>query len=162
MRRIKAALEPRLGPSGDLSAFADWGNKLPGLVARLAAVLHLADHAASNGFRLPIPASTLERAARVGTYAIHHARAAFGLMGADPAINLAKSIWAWAARLEQGVATRHEIHRAMQCRVHRAAELDPALDLLVERGLLREVQVSGPRPPGRPSVTFAINPRARQ
>jgi len=33
---FKAELEPRLGPGGDLHAMADWGNKLPGLVARLA------------------------------------------------------------------------------------------------------------------------------
>ncbi len=116
----------------------------------------------SYAFRLPIAEGTVIRAAQIGMYAIEHARAAFGLMGADATINLAKVIWAWAIRQEQGVVTRHEMHRAMQCRVHRASELDPALDVLVERGLMRQVQIAGPRAPGRPSVTFAINPRARQ
>jgi hypothetical protein len=159
---FKAALEPRLGPSGDMSSFADWGNKLPGLAARLAGVLHVADHVDHAGLGAPIDATTMDRAIRIGTYAIDHARAAFGLMGADSGVNLAKMIWAWVVRIDRAVVTKHEIHRAMQSRVNRAAELDPALDLLLERGMLRELRLSGPRPPGRPSVTFAINPRAKQ
>jgi hypothetical protein len=158
---FKGGLEPRLGPAGDMSGFADWGNKLPGLAARLAGVLHASDFAGPDALRAPVDATTMDRAILIATYAIDHARAAFGLMGADPAVNMAKTIWGWVARGDQGVVTRHQIHRAMQSRVSRAAELDPALDLLVERGMLREIRLSGPRPPGRPSILFAVNPRAR-
>jgi hypothetical protein len=115
-----------------------------------------------EAFRHAIPIETMDRAIAIGRYATGHARAAFGLMGADPTTNLAKIIWSWVTRSGQGVATKHEIHRAMQARVNRAAELEPALGVLIERGLLREVLVSGPRSRGRPSTTFAINPRARR
>jgi hypothetical protein len=104
----------------------------------------------------------MDRAIAIGRYATEHARAAFGLMGADPTTNLAKIVWACVTRSGHGVVTKHEIHRAMQARVNRAAELEPALGVLIERGLLREVLVSGPRSRGRPSTTFAINPRARR
>jgi hypothetical protein len=102
------------------------------------------------------------RALRLGSYAVEHARAAFGLMGTDPTTELAKTIWSWALRSGQGAVTRRDIHRAVERHVHRAVELDPALARLVERGLFRELQVTTTRRQGRPSSpTFAINPRAK-
>jgi hypothetical protein len=160
---FKAGLEPRLGAGGDLQAIADWGNKLPGAVARIAGVLHVGHLGSEAALQKPIPGETLRAAAEVGNYAIEHARAAFGLMGADATTALAKHIWAWTLCCEDGSVTKHAIHRAMQSRVQRAAELDPALSVLVERGLFREVEATGPRRPGRPpSPIFEINPRARQ
>jgi hypothetical protein len=162
--RFKAELEPRLGPDGDLHSFADWGNKLPGMVARLAGVLHLAGHPAGHeGLGRSIGCDTMDRSIRIGTYAIEHARAAFGLMGTDPTTELAKIIWGWALRTGQGAVTRREIHRAVERHVQRAVDLDPALARLVERGLLRELHVNAARRPGRPSSpAYAINPRAKR
>ncbi len=161
--RFKAELEPRLGTDGDLHSFADWGNKLPGMVARLAGVLHVADHVGAEALHHPIGSDAMARAIRVGAYAIGHARAAFGLMGTDPTTELAKIIWSWALRTGQGAVTRRDIHRAVERHVQRAVELDPALARLVERGLLRELQVNVARRPGRPSSpAYAINPRAKR
>jgi hypothetical protein len=160
---FKAGLEPRLGAGGDLQAIADWGNKLPGALARIAGVLHVGELGSEAALGQPIPGETLRRAAQVGNYAVEHARAAFGLMGADATTALAKHIWARTLHSEDGPVTKHAIHRAMQSRVQRAAELDLALDVLVERGLFREVEAPGPGRPGRPpGPAFEINPRARQ
>ena len=159
---FKAEIEPRLGPGGDLQTMADWGNKLPGLVARLAGILHVGDHAES-AFGVPIEIGAVERALAIGRYAIEHAQVAFGLMGADPATTLAKHIWAWCRRWDKVVMTRHAMHRAMQRRVQRVTDLDAAIAVLVERSLLREVDDFRPHRPGRPSSPlFEINPRARQ
>jgi len=159
---FKAEIEPSLGPGGDLHSMADWGNKLTGLVARIAGLLHVGDHL-ERAMALPIDSGVMDRAVAVGRYAIEHARAAFGLMGADPATTLAKHIWAWCRRSDAGTITRHTIHRATQNRVQCAAELDAAIAVLVERSLLREVQGVGPRRRGRPSSpVFELNPRARQ
>ena len=159
---FKAEIEPRLGPGGDLHTLADWGNKLPGLVARLAGLLHVGD-LAEQAVALPIESSAVDRAVVLGRYALEHARAAFGLMAADPATTLAKHIWAWCGRSDTGSVTRHAMHRAMQWRVERASDLDAAIAVLVERALLREVHDIGPRRRGRPSSpVFEINPRARQ
>jgi replicative DNA helicase len=45
---FKNAIEPSLGPGGELESIADWGNKLAGTVVRLAGLLHLADRAAET------------------------------------------------------------------------------------------------------------------
>jgi hypothetical protein len=162
MIAFKAEIEPRLGPGGDLHTLADWGNKLPGLVARLAGLLHVGD-LAEQAVALPIESGAVDRAVVLGRYALEHARAAFGLMAADPATTLAKHIWAWCGRSDTGSVTRHAMHRAMQWRVERASDLDAAIAVLVERALLREVHDVGPRRRGRPSSpVFEINPRARQ
>jgi hypothetical protein len=158
---FKAEIEPSLGPGGDLHSMADWGNKLTGLVARIAGLLHVGDHL-ERATALPIDPGAMDRAVAIGRYALEHARAAFGLMGADPATTLAKQIWAWCCRSD-GTITRHTIHRAMQSRVQCATELDAAIAVLVERSLLRELQRALPRRPGRPSSpSFELNPRARQ
>ncbi len=159
---FKAEIEPELGPGGHLHTMADWGNKLPGLVARLAGLLHVGD-CAEEALDRPIEGLAVRRAIAIARYAIEHARVAFGLMGADPATTLAKHIWAWCRRSDTGAVSRHTIHRAMQNRVQRAPDLDAAIAVLVERSLVREVQDVAPRRRGRPSgPLFEINPRARQ
>ncbi|MGA3124788.1 MAG: DUF3987 domain-containing protein [Polyangiaceae bacterium] len=141
---------------------ADWGNKLPGLVARLAGILHVGEHAES-AVGVPIEIGSVERALAIGRYAIEHAQMAFGVMGADPVTTLAKHIWAWCRRSDAGAITRHTMHRALQGRVQRATDLDAAFAVLVERSLLRETHDVRLRRPGRPSAPhFEINPRARQ
>jgi hypothetical protein len=159
---FKAEIEPRLGPGGELHSMADWGNKLPGLVARLAGLLHVGAYL-EGALDLPIEGTTMDRAIAIGRYAIDHARVAFGLMDADSATALAKHIWAWCRRTDTGVVTRHTMHRALQGRVQRVTDLDAAIAVLLERALLREVRDGAPRRPGRPpSPSFEINPRVRQ
>jgi len=84
-------------------------------------------------------------------------------MGADSATTLAKHIWAWCRRQRGDVVTKHDIHRAMQCRVTHAADVEPALTVLVERSILRELLTIPPRRPGRPpSPKYEINPQAKR
>jgi hypothetical protein len=159
---FKEEIEPRLGPGGDLQGMADWGNKAPGLVARLAGLLHVGDYA-EGGLELAIEGKAMDRALAIGRYAIEHARAAFGWMDADPATSLARHIWTWCRRSDTGAVTRHAMHRALQGRVQRVTDLDAAIEVLAERALLRQVRDVGPRRPGRPAgPMFEINPRARQ
>jgi hypothetical protein len=153
------ALEPRLGPDGDLSPIADWAGKLVGAVCRIAGVLHVGDHAEDLS-RLPdqIPADTFERAATVGTYALAHAVAAFSAMGADDDTELAKRVWAWTRRRDVESFTEREARRA----VHATPEtIKPALAKLCERNLVR-LRPAGAPTGGRPTGdTFDLNPRAR-
>ena len=160
--QFKTEIEPRLGEGGDLHHIADWGNKLGGLVARLAGVLRVAE---IDGARIPdsIPLETLARAVTIGEYALAHARAAFGLIGGNPATDLAKHIWVWAIRMGTSSVTKRDIHRAMQSRAPRVDDLNPALNVLIERSLLRERQELTVRAKGRPaSAIYDVNPLARQ
>ena len=158
---FKAKLEPRLGPSGDLHTLADWGNKLTGTVARIACVLHAAEHYDDGDLWTPVTSVTMRRALAIGEYAIEHARAAFSVMGSDPATELAKRAWTWIARRSDGTVTvtRRELHRGLH--VPHAADLDAPLKVLVERGYLRELPTSptGGRPSGR---AYEISPRAKR
>ena len=66
---LKGEIEPSLGVSGDLETVADWANKMGGTVARIAGLLHLADHAHKprRGIE-PIGAEEMQRALVIGDY----------------------------------------------------------------------------------------------
>ncbi len=82
-----------LDPDG-LLPIQDWGGKLVGLVCRLAGLLALLESPTEPRIDL----GTFDRAVKIGAYFQAHARAAFGLMGADPAIEGAKAILGWIRR----------------------------------------------------------------
>jgi hypothetical protein len=156
---FKGELEPRLGADGDLHAIADWGNKLPGMAARLACVLHVAAHASTSAREVPlvIERATMLGALAIARYAIDHARVAFAQMRTDPVEVLARSILAWLIRHGKDRASQREIHRGVQAHVGRAGDLQAPLQMLVDRGYLRPLELSPTG--GRPgSPTFAINP----
>src|SRR5262249_53291632 len=86
-------LEPKLGEGAELSLLAGWANKLAGACARLALTLHVAEKV-HGGWSDPIPAETVARAIRLGKeYLLPHAQAAFGVMGADGRLELARKVW---------------------------------------------------------------------
>ncbi len=173
--RFKATLEPRLGPDGDLGTIADWGNKLTGTVARLAGILHAADRVGafalqpptnagqptvtmtSKDLTAPIEAEVVKRAITVADYGVKHAQAAFGLMGTDPATELAKHVLSWVKRTKADTFTRRDVHRGMQGRVKQAQEFDQSLEILEERVYLQTAVSlpSGGRPCG---PTFTVHP----
>lgn len=156
---FQRALEPRLGPDGDLEPIADWAGKLTGLVARVAGILHVTDHAhvlhlppgdggeAFGGMPEEIQTDTWRRAELVGDYALAHARAAFGAMASKPAEALAERIWRWVERKRLDSFSARDAYKA----AHVASEeADPALTELVQRGLIRQRCVVAPSV-GRPA-----------
>ena len=103
--------EERLRPHfGDLAHIADWGSKYDGAVARIAGLLHLAKHI-EDGYRHPISANTINASITIGEYYAQHALAVFEAMGADPALETARTIHAWL-----------EKHRPKGCHVTRLRE----------------------------------------
>lgn len=59
MQTIEAAVEPALAWDGELASLADWGAKYVGAVARIAGILHLAEHGSAKGPREPVTAQTV-------------------------------------------------------------------------------------------------------
>lgn len=159
---FKDAIEPFLGPSGDLESIADWGNKLAGTVIRLAGLLHLADHALElkDGVFAFIGEGEMRRALRIGDFLCAHARIAFDLMEADPVARLARYILAWIQRTGAVGFTLREAYQPLRARFRAPAELNAPLELLIEHDVIRR----RPDPPrsgrGRlPSPTFDVNPQ---
>jgi replicative DNA helicase len=157
-------LEPRLAAgSGDLAHMAGWAAKLAGATCRIAGLLHLAGHL-RDGWNQPIGADTFAGAARLAGYLVHHARAVFDLMGADPRVDDARWLLDWITRTNQTQFTRRDAHAAApRGRFPKATSLDPAIGLLQEHGWLRRVDADpvGPRGGRPPSPRFLVNPLPR-
>ena len=188
LERFSRELEPRLGAGGDLAPICDWANKLAGGIARIAAVLQLAeraDHCGDCGYsgkleRLspegstdhcgdcgysgmenenPIQASTVERAILIGLYLLTHAQAAFALMGTDPELENAGHLLSWIRNFKLTRFSKRDAWQATRGRFKKASDLDPPLLLLTEHGYLVEEQP--PDRPGqgrKPSPAFTVNP----
>ncbi len=153
-------LEPKLAPLGGLAHMTDWAGKLVGAIARLAGLLHMAEHARDRvPWEFRIRRRTVERAIRIGHYLLAHARAAYEQMGTDPEVEAARYVLAWMTAHATETFTVRELFQATRGRFKRVAALQPALTILREHSFIRE-QVLPPRPgPGRkPSATFEVNP----
>jgi hypothetical protein len=156
-------LEPQLAPTGELGHIADWAGKLAGHVLRIAGLLHMAEHADKTApWDLPIEEETLKRAIAIGHYLIPHARAAFGLMGADPVIADARHILSWIFRTGMTSFTRRDLFEATKGRFKEVRALELPLDCLIRHGYLRERPGDSRSGPGRkPSTIYDVNPLAR-
>jgi hypothetical protein len=150
-------IERRLGRGGDLRDMSGWGEKLCGLVARLAGLFHLTEYGVAG----TIAKTELMKAMDVGRWAIEHAKTAFGVAGLTPAMQAAQAILE-LLRLKGGdpnwVPTTRNVHQALKgsTRWAKADSLDPGFALLAEHGWLRfTAKASGP---GRKSSPFAVHP----
>lgn len=167
---FQAELEPRLGPDGDLTPFADWANKLAGTVVRLAGLLHLAEWGECGAEGNPpatVSDETLARALVLGRYFLNHARYAFAAMGSDPALDDARYLWhRIAADPDHPSAySRRDLLRLARRFAH-VTDLDAAIRVLLRHGYMREI-TAPPTPAtgtaGRPAGPYyGVNPLARQ
>ena len=149
--------EHDLRPGGTLTGCEDWGNKLPGHVARIAALIHLVAQVQGK-WGSPITADEMRAAIEIGDYLIPHARAVFALMHEGDDAALARRILELVRRRKMTEFTARDAHRALASVVAKASDLRAPLELLVDRGWLREEEL--PRSPkgGRPSVKFTPHP----
>ena len=148
--------EARLRPEGDLRTIADWGNKLPGQLVRLAGNIHALSHYQHPG-KSPISERTLNQCLMLVDYFAEHAKAAaFSLMGADPATLTGVRIAEWLRGRSE--VTQREIHRARQDLFQNAAEVTKVVDLLVESGYLRRRGDTTPRSGGLTESTLSAQP----
>ncbi|MDL4772481.1 DUF3987 domain-containing protein [Actinomadura xylanilytica] len=144
--------EPRFRVgSGDLAHMTDWGGKLVGAVVRLAALLHLGKHL-RDGYGRPIDLATFQDARQLGEYFTAHAQAAYDAIGADPAVNHARTILDWARRTDTTRFTARDLMRGpLKNRARKVTDLDPALRVLETHGWTRSVP--GASSGGRPTAT---------
>lgn len=135
----------------------DWSGKLPGAAARLAGLLHCAEHTHRDLIPDEISEPTMQAALELAALLAAHALAAFGLMGADPGLSAARRVWRWIERTRQSVFRARDGWKAMQGSFPARAEIEPAYASLVERGYLRLIEAEA-RAAGRPSPTYQVRP----
>ena len=151
--RYREAVEVSLRPDGDMAEMTDWAGKLCGAVARIMGILHLCEHGLTDRI---VSRPTACAAMALGNYFVEHAKAAFEEMGADADCDNARFVLAWVQRCQEPEFTRRDAHRAMQSRFRRALDMDKPLEILVERGFLREPERGAST--GRPSMIYEVNP----
>ena len=161
LNSLRGEIEPRLAEgSGDLHWLSDWANKLPGALARVAGLLHLAqtpDPRESS----EVSGETVSAAVRLAPYLIDHARAAFGAMGQDPAIASAQRLLPYIAGLSRERFSVRDLHQQARGRAEfaRAPSVKAALAVLAQLDYVRPVEATAPSGPGRPpSEVYAVNP----
>ena len=175
-------LEPRLGPGGDLHSIKDWAGKLAGRVARVSGIVHLANHCTSESSSPrpclgelpvtvvtsePISLSAMEAAITIGEYLVHHALAAFELIGAPDyaasrSIGDALCVVEWIVRNNKRTFSKREFHQLHKQRFPHARDVDPAFHLLVQNNFIRGIDFPESHGKGRPpSPRYEVNPAVR-
>lgn len=149
-------VERAMGEGGRFEHVTDWAGKLPGALARIAAILHCTRHAYDKPQDHEISTQDMQAALRMGDCLSAHALAAFDLMGADPALDGARHVMKWIERKGDPEFSFRDCHYANKGRYRRAEELEPVIDVLTERHYIRPKVMKLVQ--GRPPRIYAINP----
>jgi Protein of unknown function (DUF3987) len=159
-------IEPQLSQDGDLGGMTDWAGKLAGAVARIAGCLHVMEQELPLGDPLDedevattISADALRRAVKLGEYLLAHAKYALSFMGTDHVVEDARYILGWIHKREVSEFTQRDVYIDARRRFDTVAKMNPALDLLVIHGYLREITKDHPGPGRKPSPRFRVNPQ---
>lgn len=154
-------LEPKLRE--DYSDISDWTGKLSGAVLRISALLCRASVMVANPFEmdaadLVVSGEAMANAIRIGRYYLEHARAAYSLMGADPAVKQCKYVLTAIGKYGMIEVTRRDIMRICR-RFKTADEVQPVLNRLAEYGYLAVKDDGNYATGGRPAnPTYLVNP----
>ncbi len=153
--RIEAAVEPSLAKDGELALLVDWGAKYAGAVARIAGIIHLAEHGAAEGTCSSVSAETILAAARIGDYFKASAVNVFTEMGTDQGTADAIYLLERIRYLGHDEVSERDLYRAAR-RFKTKQALRPPLDRLIDHGYL--VRLPAPESTGgRPaSVRYRV------
>lgn len=147
-------IEDNQGDGEQFEGIRDWTSKLAGAVARIAALLELAEfglHAES------VSSSAMERAIRLAHVLIPHAQAAFGLLGTDETDTDALAVLKWVSKKGLLSFPRSTVQQAMRGRFGSIAKLKKAMERLADMDCVREyMQYNKKGSP--PSTCYQINP----
>jgi hypothetical protein len=159
LQEFRQDIELAFRPGGDLEHAQDWGGKLPGAVARIAAILHALQNP-NAPHESTISEETMISAIHIGNYLRDHALAALDLMGADPVFEDARHVLRWIERQGRLEFSLRDAHQALKGRFKRVRSLSPALEVLIEHSYIVPLDQSNHSGPGRrPSLRYAVNPR---
>ena len=139
-------IETDMQPGKQMASMKDWGSKLPGAVARIAGLLHFAEHG-QQAIDKPISVDVVNASAAIGAYYREHAFATFGLMSENPEIESAKRILEYLKLHKPYRFTGRDILRHKNA-LKTMAEVTPGLKLLIERNYIRETE----------TAIFEVNP----
>lgn len=147
-------VEYQQGEGGRYEAISDWTSKLPGALARVAAVLELAEVGLTAD---EVSELSMRRALQLGHLLIEHARAAFALLGTDAVDTDAAAVVRWVKAGGLHEFTRREAQKAQEGRFRSVERLEKAMERLEAGDVVRSTKRRRPGAP--PSVVYRVNPR---
>lgn len=148
-------IEDRQGEGGRYESIADWTSKLPGAVARVAALLELGE--VGTGAE-EVSQVSMERALDLGRLLVPHAQAAFGLLGTDAVDADADAVLKWVRANGLQEFERPQCHKALEGRFRKVDRLIKALDRLEQHHVLRGY--NRPNRNARATPMYRVNPNA--
>ena len=147
-------IEYQQGEGGKYEQISDWTSKLPGALARVAAVLELAE----AGLRADqVSEGSMRRALELGHLLIEHAKAAFALLGTDAVDADAVAVVRWIKASGLTEFTRREAQKAQEGRFRSVDRLEKAMERLEAGDVVRSTKRVKRGAP--PSVAYRVNPR---
>lgn len=151
---LAEAIEREQGEGGRYESISDWTSKLPGAVARVAALLELAE----MGLAVQeVSHAAMDRAVRLARLLIPHAQAAFGLLGTDATDGDATAVVKWIKAGDLAEFTRREAQKAQEGRFRSVDRLQKALARLEQQDVLREFRRHNKGAP--PTTAYRVNPK---
>lgn len=151
-------VEKELRPGGEFENMLDWGGRLAGQAVRLAANFHLFEN--SEQPLKPISGETMRMALNVSAVLSKHAATAYEMMGCDSDTELAKDILRWIKSDGESFETTKDgfkifcpkdvFNRFRGRNGIKMQVLEPALNILLERGFINALPVHRKAGPGRP------------
>jgi hypothetical protein len=150
-------VETKLADGEQFEHCRDWAGKLPGAVGRIAALFHSARHPDQLATK-KIELCDMHAAISTGWVLAEHALAAFGCMGADPAVEDAKLVLKWILRHRLMLFTVRDVQHNYGSRFAKADDVLPALGVLEDRGYIRQRHRGPGAKGGRPTVAYEVNP----
>lgn len=129
-------IEAEMQPGKPMASMKDWGSKLAGAVARIAGLLHYAEHG-QQATNEQISVNVVNASAAIGAYYREHALATFGLMRENPDIESAKRILEYIMLHKPDSFTGRDVLRRKNA-LKTMAEVTPGLKLLIERNYIRD------------------------
>lgn len=147
-------VEDQQGEGGTFDAIRDWTSKLPGAVARIAALLVLA---AGGLERRAVGMDAMYQAITLGRLLTEHTKAAFSLLGADAQEADAIAVLKWVRSNGLEEFTQREAQKAMESRFRSVDKLKKAIDKLRDQDCVR---ISKRRNQGtnKPTIVIQVNP----
>lgn len=147
-------IEDNQGEGGQYEPISDWTSKLPGQLARVAAVLELAEMGLTAD---EVSEVAMQRALQLGYLLIEHARAAFSLLGTDAADTDAAAVVRWIKTNRLQEFTRREAQKAQEGRFRSVERLVKAMERLEAGEVVRSTTLRKRGAP--PSIAYRVNPR---
>ena len=145
---IHDEIELQLAPGQRLSHVADWGSKSAGGITRLAAGFYLIEVGYETAKRSPkIPAEFLARAYAVGKFFADQTLVARDRIAQDEDVKTAVRLFDWLVERDLKLVRRAEITNSTGIK---SDQVEAAMEMLEERGIVRREIPRAKRRPGRP------------